>query len=224
MSKMSIDGTIGLLPGSTEEKMEKIKVGWDLGSEDDPVMMEGFKHVMRNRLAYHNENHLKDIYKFFDDNHAPYSHELAQAVFWHDAIYDKCPHKESRSALAFNMEALRLGSDVNISAVQDIIDRTVNHSLSECKTQNEVWMIMADVSGLTSNSSAVINFTKIMEESMVLYDIDVKTFADASLTFMQGLMNRMESNHQESGHDPFWLDVCEGIETTMQMCTWITND
>ncbi len=51
-----------------------------------------------NKLPYHNQQHLIDMYNFLEERNVPYSKELDIAILFHDIIYDKNPNKEQRSA------------------------------------------------------------------------------------------------------------------------------
>lgn len=160
-----------------------------------------------NACEYHNWEHVLDCYVFLEENSVPYDEALDKAVMFHDVIYDSLSQKELRSAQFYEEH---YGED---PIVHSIIMSTANHSVFLRKPY-EIWMIKADLSGLTKQQKTIENYAKIMSESMRLYGIDELAFAKANTEFMKGLLNTMQNNYRET-QDAFWLDVMEGIDLTM---------
>jgi predicted metal-dependent HD superfamily phosphohydrolase len=171
-------------------------------------------------LAYHNMNHIQECYEFLNAANAPYDADLDYAILFHDIIYDKDPLKEERSA-DFVLERF---PEQTKSA--EIILATAHHKITPDMDEPTRWMIRADLHGLASTHTTVINYSKIMEESMYLYDVSAKTFAEKNLDFMLKLLETAINNsfYDSDEHLQFWIDVSSGINLTINLSTAIRNN
>lgn len=176
-----------------------------------------------HHLAYHNWKHVDSMYQYLADTNEPYDECLDWAVLFHDIVYDNQPKKEYRSAVMFSdMKEKYSGCDLSLldeGHVAALIIATENHSVTY---QGNSAIIRADLHGLANRLTAFKNFGKIMEESMILYDIDEVEFAENSETFMTALLNRVSRNiSTDPEHETFYLEVCEGILMTIKLAQLI---
>jgi predicted metal-dependent HD superfamily phosphohydrolase len=183
-----------------------------------------------NELAgcfYHNSYHITEMYDYLEKTDEPYSEVLDWAVLFHDIVYDKGPDKELRSAEMFvGMSNRYYGctlSEEDRSLVSELILATINHVVPMSADKKLFSAIIrADLHGLSSTLTAVNNFGKIMEESMILYGIDEVTYAKNSKDFMEKLHDRIVVNSvTDSDHSSFYDKVCDGIKFTADIAQLI---
>ena len=163
----------------------------------------------KNSCQYHNWQHILDCYSYLESQNVAYDQDLDYAVLHHDIVYDQWPNKEARSAgFLISEYPRRIGASEAIMA-------TIDHSI---KNRSEIsrWMIRADLHQLADKKLAVNNYSKIMNESISIYKIDVITFAKNNLLFMQFLRKTILENYTLDVDD-FWLKVLEGIELTIDI-------
>jgi len=170
-------------------------------------------------LAYHNPDHIQECYMFLERMNAPYDEDLDYAVLFHDVVYDKDPLKEERSA------QLLLKYYPERTKAAEIILATAHHNITPDMDEATRWMIRADLHGLASTHTTVINYAKIMEESMYLYDVSAKTFAEKNLDFMLKLLETAINNsfYDSDEYLQFWIDVSSGINLTINLSNAICN-
>lgn len=168
---------------------------------------------------YHNVDHVQKCFDFLEANDVPYSTVLEIALWWHDSVYDSKPNKEKRSAEKWLTEGV-LPDGVHAGSVYRKIMLTETHSLSNAETENDVWMIKADLSGLVDPVETITNYSKIMEESIAIYGVTPKEFAKANITFLRDLATRMGENYQDT-RDRFWIDVMDGIYQSISMSRYM---
>lgn len=162
-----------------------------------------------NRCQYHNWQHILDCYRYLEQNSVPYSEELDFAVLHHDIVYDKWPNKEARSAGFVSTKY------PDMSGAIDPIMATVDHRIRN-KNDTCRWMIRADLHQLADTKLVLANYVKLMNESIMLYEISEYDFAKANLEFMKNLRDAAIDNYLVDT-DRFWLDVMLGIDLTMQI-------
>lgn len=174
-------------------------------------------------LAYHNWKHVDSMYDYLDKTNEPYDEALDWAVLFHDIVYDNQPDKEFRSADLFlkmrhEYDGCNLDFDDKVKVVSMIYSTTTHEVTAPFHSA----IIRADLHGLANRLTAFKNFGKIMEESMILYDIDEVEFANNSETFMTALLNRVSRNiSTDPEHETFYLEVCEGILMTIKLAQLI---
>lgn len=183
-----------------------------------------------NELAgcsYHNSYHVTEMYDYLEKTDEPYSEVLDWAVLFHDIVYDKGPDKELRSAEMFVEMSNRYSgctlSEDDRLLVQELILATINH-IVPMSADKKLFsaIIRADLHGLSSALTTVKNFGKIMEESMILYDIDEVTYAKNSEDFMKKLYDRVVVNSvTDSDHSSFYDKVCAGVKFTADIAQLI---
>ena len=179
---------------------------------------------------YHNNLHIEAMYQYLEETDEPYDEALDWAVMFHDVVYDAEPKKEWRSALAFSeMEDKYRGCNLSlwdVSKVSGLIMATEKHLIETRNLpKNYSAIIRADLHALTSKVDTVNNFTKIMNESMTLYDRNIQDFAAANIQFMSGLHARMAINILNVNEDErlFFYFVQEGINLTIRMAQAIID-
>lgn len=191
--------------------------------------------IENNLCSYHNLIHVKSMYDYLRDTNEPYNEALDWAVLFHDIVYDNQPKKEYRSALMFSdMKEKYSGCDLNIldeGHVAALIMATENHYVAYSSLSP---IIRADLHALTNPAQAFRNFNLILEESMILYKIDEKTFAENSIRFMggdplgaadRGLYGRVEKNMEtDPGHREFYKEVKRGIVSTINLSRILKGD
>jgi len=177
-----------------------------------------------NGCQYHNNSHIEAMYQYLEDTDEPYDEALDWAVMFHDVVYDAKPKKEWRSSLAFSeMKDKYRGCNLslwNMSKVSGLIMATETHILeTKNLSRNYSAIIRADLHALTSKVDTINNFTKIMNESMNLYDCSVEDFADNNIQFMSSLHQRMATNvlNVDEGEKEFFRKVQNGIDLTIRM-------
>lgn len=177
-------------------------------------------------LHYHNDWHVYKMYDYLDKTNEPYDEALDWAVLFHDIVYDNQPDKEIRSAekfveMANNYEGCNLEFYDKLRVIS-MIHATQDHS---CKSPNDSAIIRADLHALTDPVQVFRNFDLILEESMMLYKIDEKTFADNSIKFMFGLYKRVEKNMETDPlHRDFYNEVKRGIVSTINLSRILKGD
>lgn len=201
--------------------------------QDTELAIEAYILMNENEISgceYHNNSHIEDMYEHFKNTNVTYDEALDWAVMFHDVVYDNKPEKELRSAnLFFEMSKKYRGCKLDvgdIDRVQFLIMETENH-----KVTNDVYLkcssdiIRADLHALTDKVQAVNNFTKIMNESMCLYNCTVEEFATNNIQFMSNLHQRMALNILEVDDDEkqFFYDVQKGIDLTIRLAETITK-
>ena len=184
---------------------------------------------------YHNAWHVNAMYNYLDKTNEPYDEALDWAVLFHDIVYDNQPEKEKRSAEEFvNMTNIYQGCNLDFYGklrVVSMIHATQDHS---CKSPNDSAIIRADLHALTDPVQVFRNFNLILEESMYLYRIDEKTFADNNIRFMggshlggddRGLYGRVEKNMETDPlHRDFYNEVKRGIVSTINLSRILKGD
>lgn len=187
--------------------------------------------IDKNNLPYHNMNHVKSMYRYLSESKVPYNLELDFAVLFHDIIYDKGDHKESRSAKAFegmfhvhkmlgfpssSINGPSFGKclkDVDIETTKNLIHDTTAHVVMT-RDKFSVYMILADLHQLKDPLMVYKNFGLIMEESTKLYGINETKFAEQSEIFMNGLMARITDNLGKTKFDDEFEEILMGIAST----------
>lgn len=178
------------------------------------------------KLAYHNAGHVMTMYRYLEKTNEPYNECLDWAVLFHDIVYDDKPQKEYRSALKFSeMKAVYKGCDLNPideAQVAELIMATEKHYVTYPKYSA---IIRADLHALTDPVMTFYNFKSILKESMYLYEIDERTFADNNIKFMGDLYKRVEMNMDlDSTHREFYKDVKRGIVSTINLSRILKGD
>jgi predicted metal-dependent HD superfamily phosphohydrolase len=172
-----------------------------------------------SHCEYHNGLHVLSMYEYLHATNEPYDECLDWAVLFHDIVYDDKPEKEYRSAVMFSdMKAKYSGCDLNLldeGHVASLIMATEKHYVTY-----PGWsaIIRADLHALTDPVSVVYNYISIMKESIALYKIDEKTFAENNIKFMQDLYKRVDMNIDlDPNHAEFYRLVKRGIADTITM-------
>jgi predicted metal-dependent HD superfamily phosphohydrolase len=186
---------------------------------------------------YHNGWHVLKMYNYLHETNEPYDESLDWAVLFHDIVYDAKPEKELRSAKMFvQMVEQFAGCKLRAAEqgrVYSLIMRTVDHTvIPEVKGSSAI--IRADLHGLTNPVEAFINYYSILNESVCLYNIDEKTFAENNIRFMggnplggddRGLYGRVEKNMEtDPDHREFYKEVKRGIVSTINLSRILKGD
>ena len=175
---------------------------------------------------YHNGWHIYTMYRYLEKTNEPYDECLDWAVLFHDIVYDDQPKKEYRSAVMFSdMKEKYSGCDLSLldeGHVAALIMSTENHYVAYSSWSP---IIRADLHALTNPVQAFRNFNLILEESMSLYKIDEKTFADNNIKFMGDLYKRVEKNMEtDPNHREFYKEVKRGIVSTINLSRILKGD
>lgn len=178
---------------------------------------------------YHNIAHVNSMYQYLEDTNEPYDAALDWAILFHDIIYDNQPEKEKRSADFFLGKVEKPVGCYLLPWEQERV-----HSLIMCTADHIVRpgtvgssaIIRADLHGLSNTISAFNNFTLILKESIELYGIDEKSFAENSIQFMLGLRERvvMNMDYDDEIHKNFYQKVKNGISTTIDLSHILLRD
>ena len=153
---------------SLKEKF--LKLLEDLGMERSLIanqweeVRESYSEPFR---MYHNQNHLKELFKYFDIYYEELEHpdEVAYAIFYHDIIYKVwSKNNELKSAeLATKYLLLIKWSDTKIRRVFDLIMSTKDHVPG--KNKDAKWMIDFDLVVLGQSWDTYYGYTqKIRKE------------------------------------------------------------
>lgn len=115
-----------------------------------------------------------------------------------------------------------------------MISATFDHLIHVHSSSGEKAIIRADLHALANPVDVVYNYLSIMEESMQLYKIDEKTFAENNIRFMggnpisgndRGLYGRVEKNMEtDPDHREFYEDVKRGIVSTINLSRIIRGE
>jgi len=208
-------------------------MNWSRIQDTTELALEAYILMNENEIngcQYHNNDHIDDMYQYFEDTNEPYDEALDWAVMFHDVVYDAEPEKESRSAnLFFEMSKKYRGCNLDtngIDRVQFLIMETETHKVTkDVYLKGSSAIIRADLHALTSNVDAINNFTKIMNESMSLYGCSIEDFAANNIQFMSGLHQRMAINILNVHEDEklFFEMVQGGIDLTIRMAQAIKD-
>lgn len=201
--------------------------------QDTELATEAFILMNENAIngcVYHNNDHIYDMYQYLEETSVPYDEALDWAVMFHDVVYDAEPKKEWRSTLAFSeMRKKYRGCNLSlwdVSKVSGLIMATEDH-LIETRNLPKIYsaIIRADLHALTSKVKTIDNFTKIMKESIMLYDCTVEDFATNNIQFMSGLHERMSLNILvvDEEERKFFDDVQSGIDLTIRLAQSIKD-
>ena len=174
------------------------------------------------RRHYHDLRHVVSMYEYLHDTGVPYDANLDWAVLFHDIVYDEKPFKELRSALAFHDMHTKYrgftGTRADTFKVGLLIDMTKNHKVYTHSTGPQKALIRADLHELTDPVKATRNFVDIMNESMSLYGISQKEFAENNVIFLAGLRERMvENKYKDEENAEFYEQVIDGIDLTVRL-------
>lgn len=183
------------------------------------LQLTSFGEIVRtqmntNNTAYHNWSHVNDCYSFLEKNNVPYDADLDMAVLFHDSIYDADPDKELRSwefCEATLNDAWMHPVDLNTERVKHMILSTYGHKLDA----DNVWMLKADLSGLTNPGTTLMNYMLLAHEAKFLYGVDDEASAQGSIKFMTAFRETMLDNFEKSCGDPFWDQVADGCDNTI---------
>lgn len=167
-------------------------------------------------LSYHNLQHVESMYTYLHYTQEPYNEALDWAVLFHDAVYDKYPNKEFRSAELFIELSDRFPEHtIDKDTVTRLIQATITHEAYDDLTSA---IIRADLQGLSDTSSAIANYAQILKESQNLYDVDIKQFAKTNKQFMTALLPRVTANSMfDSKYRVFYEAVADGVSTTIKI-------
>lgn len=195
--------------------------------QDTELAIEAYLQMNQNEMNgcfYHNNQHIIDMYRYLEDTNVPYDEALDWAVMFHDVVYDEKPEKESRSALVFfnNVQRFRGCNLVvnEIDRVQFLIMETKKHAVTDdAYLEGSSTIIRADLHALTCKKKATENFTKIMNESLVLNGCTLEEFAARTESYMYTLKEQMLLNILvvDKEEKKFYNDVIKGIDTTIQL-------
>lgn len=191
--------------------------------QNTELATEAFCRIVDNEIAgccYHSSNHIQEMYDYLESTQEPYDEALDWAVMFHDVVYDNKPEKEERSALLFlEMSAKIHGctlSDLDKKKAYILILNTRDHVV--CDLEGSSAIIRADLHALTDKVSTVNNYTKIMNETIKLYDCSIEDFAKANIDFMDDLYYRIIGNKNlDPQHEKFYDNVCQGILLTRDL-------
>lgn len=192
---------------------------------DKPAGYLAQTYVRLNKLGYHNEQHLLDCYKYLEDAKVPYDINLDCAILYHDCVYDAEPNKEFRSidkfiqAAMFDFPDWFVGIDIN--AVAGLIVDTIEHRVDR-NNPLSTWMIQADLSGFMNGSTTLMNYIRVMNESMQLYGCTREDFAKSNRKFIQTLMQRLEYNAlNDTENLETWKRIAKGMVDTIHLSNMI---
>jgi predicted metal-dependent HD superfamily phosphohydrolase len=182
-----------------------------------------------SQCDYHNGYHVAKMYDYLHKTNEPYNEELDWAVLFHDIVYDDKPGKEIRSSQLFNTMSQKYpGINFDVVStlnVATIIHATIDHLVHEHSSSGERAIIRADLHALTNPVQVMYNYLSIMEESMWLYKIDEKTFAENSIRFMEDLYERVSQNETvDIDHKVFYSQVKQGIKSTIALSRIVKGD
>lgn len=176
-----------------------------------------------NGCEYHNNDHIDDMYQYLEDAAEPYDEALDWAVMFHDAVYDAEPEKEARSARLFaeicnNFRGFNLPPREQ-ARVHSLIMRTRTHEVHPGASEAEKAIIRADLHALADKTKTIVNFVKIMNESINLYDCSIEEFAENNIKFMESLKERMMLNMLivETEEVDFYNEIINGINLTIRL-------
>lgn len=191
--------------------------------QNTELSTEAFCRIVDNEIAgchYHNNNHIQEMYDYLESTQEPYDEALDWAVMFHDVVYDNKPEKEERSADLFKEMSAKIHgctlSDLDKKKAYILILNTRDHVV--CDLEGSSAIIRADLHAFADKVSTVNNYTKIMNESIKLYDCSIEDFAKANIDFMDDLYYRVIGNKNlDPQHEKFYDNVCQGILLTRDL-------
>lgn len=185
--------------------------------------------LMQPHRRYHGITHIHRCLsyvedRFLVDDNINCIESLVDACVFHDIVYDSRPDKEFRSAIAYsclvNNDRELFGCDKPPHAewTYMTIKETIDHEFRG-KDFYAGSMIRIDLADLSNPEMTARNYELIKLESMGLYKVDEKTFAETNISFMNGLKERVEKNREIDymRYTDFWTDVLTGIDSTIEM-------
>jgi predicted metal-dependent HD superfamily phosphohydrolase len=200
--------------------------------QSSALATDAYVIMCENEIAgctYHNNKHIREMYQFLEDTNFPYNEDLDWAIMFHDIVYDNQPEKEYRSKIKFAEMVIFQGncnmSIEFIAEVQSLIMATQYHNEAMTTEPLKSAIIRADLHGLANPVKALSNFVKIMEESIILYNIDHKSFATNSIQFMTQLKDRVVQNKiLDIEYDDFYDQVLTGIDSIIEYAKILKGD
>jgi hypothetical protein len=185
--------------------------------------------MRRNNCGYHNWDHIIAMFNYLEENNYPYDIDLDAAILYHDSVYDNQPDKEIRSSELF-YDYCKMYPDrfaiTHQNTVHLLIMETIDHSIKKGSDEVSRAIIRADLHGLADGETTFMNYHKIMNESIQLYNIDRKTFATNNIEFMISLQGRISYNiiNDHKNYEHFWQNVLKGIDDTITMSQIILRE
>lgn len=192
---------------------------------ETPVGYYAENIIRRNRCKYHNWDHILAMFDYLETNNYPYDINLDAAILYHDSVYDSQPDREIRSSELLmgyaKMYPARF-SEINTDKTHLLIFDTIEHRIGYGSDEISRAIIRADLHALADGEQSFLNYHKIMNESIQLYEIDRSTFAKNNIEFMMGLRERCCKNLvTDCDYDTFWTKVIQGIDDTISMSKMI---
>jgi predicted metal-dependent HD superfamily phosphohydrolase len=189
---------------------------------ETPVGYHSENIMRRNKCGYHNWDHIISMFDYLEKDNYPYDIQLDAAILFHDSVYDQRPDKEVASAELFLDYCEMYPNYYNDILTNDVfllILDTIDHKIGKNSSKTSKAIIRADLHGLADGETTFVNYYKIMNESMQIYNIDKKTFAQNNIKFMIELRDRISKNNLiiDTEYTDFWKQVICGIDDTISM-------
>lgn len=175
------------------------------------LIAKAFYDINGDKRKYHNWNHVLENDKCLKNIKTDYDINLDFANMWHDAVYDELPNKELRSATMFyniysssTYTPFRQNFGLNIDKVHRLITETTDHIYTD-----NYLMVYTDLHAFESDELRKRNRKNLYEENNLFYGIDKETFFNNSISFLQGLSDRVKNNRK---YKYYFTKILEGID------------
>ena len=169
----------------------------------------------QNDLDYHNFEHVRRIYRWAEELEVPYSHELDEAILFHDAIWDGAGQHERRSHLLYDAVVLRHDDD---GMVGQFIDATIDH----CPSHPGSMMAMLDLADFLDDEQTVRNSADLACEARTIAhrqgkDFDAAEARAKNIAYLEGLaeriLNDFDLNHP---YAHVWAQIEHGVRSAAE--------
>ncbi|MDY0779498.1 hypothetical protein [Tenacibaculum sp. IB213877] len=134
----------------------------------DSLWKDISKHYSEKHRAYHNIQHITELFKYYDiyKEHIKKPDLLAFSIFYHDIIYNIWKKNNEEKSADFAVEKLsKLISSKNLNIIKNHIIATKAHHTEDNDTK---WMIDFDLAILGQSSHTYKNYTQLIKEEYQL--------------------------------------------------------
>ncbi len=127
------------------------------------------KHYSEKHRAYHNLNHLTEIFKYVDvyKQHIENYDSLAFSIFYHDIIYNIWKEDNEEKSADFAVKHLSK-TNIETSFLETIHQQITATKTHEATNNDTKWMVDFDLAILGASAETYINYTKKIREEYKL--------------------------------------------------------
>lgn len=187
----------------------------------EPALAQLIKRYDEPHRHYHNQQHLSDCFKFFDDIRKELENPLIteMAIWFHDCIYNtQCRDNESRSAavaMAFLLEAKLVDITKDVT---DFIEATTDHQLRKTRYRNDLaFFLDIDLAILGSDS---VSYETYEQQIRAEYQwVPEAQYRQARKSVLEQFLQRKPLYYTDHFFEQFETRARQNIETSLVLLT-----